>query len=548
MNTTTEKQYRVSLNGDEKTLPQSEVMAYADELFAKHGGRPSIEPLVEVGVPILLGSAAVGNTPGERGIAAAKADARADAREAAKKNSTFDGGLVTDDAAKARIEGMHETLRAAGVSGLEKKGDKAGGQLYATGTRMADVGYENQAARYKEHEGKASLRDCAAEFSERVRREERVDVVVTTGEVGRSLQVNGKVTVLDGLALGEQAIRGLAHRMGSPMTRYVMGLRNRIAEQAGELRVLRANVKNGTLAMDAGTKARAEALLAGVQEDKREIGRVVRFECERCPDEPIKLRTRRGLMDVFAGVSPTYGVADAPEVMGQVLDELPADAKGSYSYDPATTGWELRAHVWTPVPVVEQAVGEPFEGYASFKSRDNGTRPLGGGGGIVLLACLNAGTYTADGESATRAHRSGILEDLDEVVAKAVASISIFATALGDARRSVVEVPSGLTIEDAIPGFWMHLLRGGRGKELAGVLPGRKAENAKRLTAAYFDQRRDPERIVRSDFAQAWTRLIQDEEPGVRREGEDAVGAWLVKPRKMVCEAEGQDDEELASV
>jgi hypothetical protein len=537
--TQTEKQFRVSLNGDERVLPQSQVMAYADELNAKHGSIPAITPMDTFEIkdgeetrtyafpaPVVVQTNAVEIL-------------------APKQNSGFHVDLVVDDEAKTRIEGMHEQLRAAGVQGLDAKGGgKVGGQLYASGTRMADVGYANQAARAQEHAEKASLADVAAAFQARIAAEQRQDVVVHSGEIGRSLKVNGKVTVLDGLSLGAQAIRGLASRIESPMTRYIMGLRDRIAENVGAARQMERNAQNGGDPVDVPAR---DALLAAAQTDKREIARVIQYECARNPDVEVKMRTRRGLMDVFAMLSPTYGVADAPEVIAQVIDELPADAKGTYSYDPVTTRWELRAHVWTPVPVVEQAVGEPFEGYGSFKSADNGTHPLGGGGGIILLACLNAGTYTADGTVATRVHRSGILEDLDEVVAKAMASITVFATALGAARQAEVEVPSGLTIDDAIPGFWAHLLRGGRGKELAGILPGRRVERVAQLSAAYFDQRRDPEKVVRSDFAQAWTRAIQGEDASVRRAGEDAIGAWLVKPRKMVCEVEGQD-EELASV
>jgi hypothetical protein len=42
---------------------------------------------------------------------------------------------VTDEAAKARIEAQHESLRASGIA------VQASQQLYSTGTRMADVGY-----------------------------------------------------------------------------------------------------------------------------------------------------------------------------------------------------------------------------------------------------------------------------------------------------------------------------------------------------------------------------------------------------------------------
>ena len=68
------------------------------------------------------------------------------------------------------------------------------------------------------------------------------------------------------------------------------------------------------------------------------------------------------------------------------------------SYDPRTTAWTIRLDVWTPTAVADQAVGEPFQAFrVDRQSRDNGTGSMTGGGGIVILACLNAGTYVADG-------------------------------------------------------------------------------------------------------------------------------------------------------
>ena len=53
---------------------------------------------------------------------------------------------------------------------------------------------------------------------------------------------------------------------------------------------------------------------------------------------------------------------DAPEIVEHILLALPADAKGSWVYDPATTSWELRAAIWTPTPAAEHAGGDVVEG------------------------------------------------------------------------------------------------------------------------------------------------------------------------------------------
>src|ERR1700730_15895228 len=74
-----------------------------------------------------------------------------------KQNSTFDNGkLVHDAEAKARIEAQPAALETAGIKVNSSE------QLYATGTRMADVGYSTQRARFVEHNAKLPAREAAA--------------------------------------------------------------------------------------------------------------------------------------------------------------------------------------------------------------------------------------------------------------------------------------------------------------------------------------------------------------------------------------------------
>jgi hypothetical protein len=98
------------------------------------------------------------------------------------------------------------------------------------------------------------------------------------------------------------------------------------------------------------------------------------------------------------------------------------------------------------------------------------------------------------------------------------------------------EAPTGMTIEDAIPGFYSWLLRD-RSSELAGVLPGRTAMHVEGLTAAFASERRDSTKLVRSDFAQGWTRYIQSQSTPVRRDAESAIGRWLVQGGPIEHEA-----------
>lgn len=436
--------------------------------------------------------------------------------QAAPVNSTFED-LVTDDAAKARIEAQHAALASAGVQVDTTE------QYFATGTRMADSGYATQTARQAEHNAKLPAREAAARLIAMVREERREDRTVSAREFADAIHANGAITV-DGHAIGEQAIRGLAARIESPMLGYVLGVRDRMA------------------ARKTAVNADPAAVKAANDTDRARIAEVLRHECLTAYGERFKLRLRangkNGRPDCYAIVGEGYSPADAPEAVEQLADQLPADARASFAYDVASTNWELRASVWTPTPVAEQAVGEAFEGYVSFSSKDNGTAKFRGGGGILLLRCLNASTYTADDSSVARVHRGRILYAIDRMLRNSLKAIDAITTAWGTNRATVLEIPEvegkKITLEDAIPGFYMSMLRA-KQSELVGVLPGRTKDHAAGLTKSFFAERRDDTRLVRSDLAQGWTRYIQDQPSDVRRDAERAIGDWLVSGRQVKC-------------
>jgi hypothetical protein len=411
--------------------------------------------------------------------------------------STFEAP-VSDDAARERIEAQHAALAQAGV-----KVD-AGRQLYATGTRMADIGYKNQAARALEHSDKRPVRDAVDALVTAIQAEQREDVETTAGALGDALTINGALA-FHGMKLREQAVRGLLARMESPALRYVLGVRDRMADP--------------------------EAQPEHKAMDKAALLDVLQRECRRFSGLPIKLRTRKGLGDIFACVSPDYSPADAPDVLADVIAARPDDARATFSYDPTTTTWEMRASVFTPTPVDEQAVGEPFEGFVSFGSRDNGTRRLTSGGGILLIACLNASTYTADSQSVSRVHRGKILTDLRTMSHEATRAIHALCQSWGVARADVLTVDridgKLIPLEQATPGLFRHMLTARKG-ELVGVLPGRTEKHVERLAVAFDEQRRDRVQIVRADLAQGWTRYVQDQPAAVRRDAECAIGQWIV--------------------
>jgi len=445
--------------------------------------------------------------------------------------STWTNTVHDADAAK-RINAQQDALRAAGVD------VNASEQFYATGTRMASEGYANQDARKAEHNALMFVRHAADALRAAVESEGRTDVTMTARDLVRDLTVNGSIAIR-GHKLGEQAIRGIFSRLGAPGVGYALGLRDRIAESVSTEKGAEAHDKaareKGEAVDTAIVQARRAANTAERQADLRQIAEVLAFECERSPETTLRLRMRSALRDVYAVVAPSYGEADAPTVLGSVVAELPSDARGTYTYDPVTTAWELRAHVWTSTPVAEQAVGEPFTGYASFRSRDNGTSRLRGGGGVTLLRCLNASTYEAVARELSRIHRGDMTRGLDVLVKHARLAIDALCEAWGTARQAEIAIPIGVPIDVAIPGFWLDMLK--RDKPLVGVLRGRKEERAQALTAAYFSERRDANRVVRADLAQAWTRHIQGEDALTRRDAESAIGSWLASGRVPRYEA-----------
>jgi hypothetical protein len=425
-----------------------------------------------------------------------------------------DGKQITDESATARIHALHTALASDGI-----KIDTSE-QLYATGTRMAQIGYATQSARKQEHDESLPIRDVADALRAQVMAEDREDYTISAREFGKNLAVNGHVTV-KGYKVSEQAIRGLMLRLESPALGYVLGLRDRISAEYEKPENLRDS--------------------RGIATDRVKIADILSHECERNPSVKMKMRTRKGIGDIFAIVSPQYAPADAPAVLADIVAKMPRDARGTFAYDPKSTAWELRADVWTPTPVESQAVGEPFRGYVSFQSKDNGTGRFRGGGGIELIRCLNASTYLAEGAAVARRHIGAIMVDIDAMLVGATRSIHALCKAWGANRELEIPLPEikekKITLEDAIPGFWRFLLRDQR-SELARVLPGRTENHIVGLTNAFNRERRDSSKLVRADFAQGWTRYIQRQAGDVRREAEIACGSWIVNDRPMGYVAE----------
>jgi len=495
------KYYKISLNNKTEIVSgDDEAMKVAGEMVKKFGGGvPKIIPCDEHGNELKV----------EVNCLPPKMPEKSEPKkpEESQSFSTWTNTIVDRDA-EQRIKDMHAAIEANGGPKIDESK-----QFFATGTRMATEGYAVQTAREKAHNKNMLLGDAIEQLINTVDREFRADHKMSAKDIADNLDADfddGQLYVKDH-TLNEHALRGIVARLDSPALGYILGLQDRI-------KLTPAKDRNQS----------------NYRKDIERLVETLRHECLRFADTEFKLRMREfPEPNIYAALSPGFGVADAPMVMEQILQEMPKDAKGSWSYDPDTTRWELRASIWTPVPVAKQAVGEPFEGFVDLHSFDNGTGSFVGGGGINIIRCLNASINTA-GEAMRRIHRgSKILYDIKTMLAKALKAIDALCVAWGKARNNEVEMPTGVPIEQAIPGFWRSLLKEG---ELQGVLTGRKEHHVTGLTQAYFNERRDPDRVVLADFGQGWTKYIQSQPSEIRHKAEEAIGSWMIKPSKMRCD------------
>lgn len=491
----------------------SEAVALAGEVYRAHGKVPEFayfrdtaDDATIMGAPAMLADDVQDDEP-------APNTERTPAPRPAPSASTLpvstfgEGGQIVDPHALDRIEAQHAALASAGIV------VNASEQLYATGTRMADVGYTTQQARHMAFLEMRPAADAVNELVQVIQAEKREDMRVTTHDLARNIGSNGAVRAY-GLTLSATAVRGLFASIGdTSAASYVLGVGERI---------------QGTT---------CDAL---IHSDAAKAADVLAYELTRAPNKTLVLRTRQdGPKDVYACVSIGYVAADAPTLAPSILRRLPAGTRASFDYDPDSTAWTMRLDVWTPTPVAEQAVGEAFNGYVGLGSADNGTRAFRGDGGVTMLRCLNASTYLAAGRNVRRIHRGRILHDIGAMIREARASIDALVHAWGVARTAVVEIPDplvGRPLSEVMPGLWRSLLTD-RSSELVSVLPGRTETHVKALSAVYDSERRDPSRLVRADFGQTWTRYAQSFPAPVQREAESAIGAWTVSGRPIAYSA-----------
>lgn len=552
--------YKIVVGGKvrivEANPDSSVVMSAAEEMIKAAGGgivpdiykcdkdgnlEAAVPPQPKLGVPF---SMSVGNAFSEDNLVPPTTNALALASgpidnlpEVAKAPVFSDfgsGNQIMDHNAAARLSATYDNLEANGIKGIARETTAMG---YQPGMRMAEIGYDSQAQRKLDHEGKMPVVQAIEELNSIIASEQRRDVEVTTKELISSVTDTGKLKVLN-FNLKDHALKGLFTRLNANDA----GTKDMPVKASGLSRILelQERIATATILDEKNRQSRVAPAIARYDEvakmiasDRMELAHCLRHELARFPDIRLKLRVRENpaLQDIFAILSPGYTVADAPLITPEFLKVgVPSDARGNWTYDSNTTAWSIEIATWTPTDTLSQVIGEPVSGMVSFSGKDNGTGRLNGDGGILIIQCLNASLYSAGDVEVSRVHRGKVLFDAQKMLRAALHSINTLSEAWGNNRKIVIEPPSTMTLEQAMPGFWRALMNKG---DLVSILPGRKENHVKGLTRTYFDERRDNDRLIRSDMAQGWTKYIQDQPNNVRREAEQAIGSWLAKPTKM---------------
>lgn len=411
---------------------------------------------------------------------------------------------VVDDAAKARIEAMHESVGL--TNGVTH------GQAYTSGTKLAAVGVQNGKAARVQFEKRPLATEALADFALMIQGEKREN---SKPYRARDLKVC-EVT-----ADGIRVQNGRDYLVSPELCKDVL---SRIGARRGSASYMQALWGDGKYS-----------------ECAELFGRELR---DSQADNRLVFRHRNGVP--FAVVSPSYQAVDGDLVAKALLHELrmqpEADqARASISYDYESTSASLDIAWHTPIPEIEQAVGEPFRARMGVSFRDNGQGGIRPGGGFELVVCLNYTTTEVDAFSASIRHvgRASI-RFRTSVKDAAIAILPIlraYANAKCDHLGSSAKTTDGsampVRLEDAIPGFWRSLLAP-RG-ELVGLVPANKVKD---LTAATLSEStyRNSDGWRRSDMVNGLTKWAQagTSDPYTRDSIERAAGNILRSTKPMV--------------
>ena len=305
-----------------------------------------------------------------------KADAAAEAGKA--KRTTAVG--VVSAIAEARIEDADTRLARIGLvrpsynvtttSVYEVKTVTEGG--YQPGTAALDEAYDRLSTSRRLWEERPPVEDGLDQVIGAVLGEERVDVVVNTGDL-RMLD-DGRLHIpgldVDGLGM---EILGLEQLLPKVHGLAMIG------------RTLRKKAEGY-----APVFPEALTFLLSLPADERAW---IMNKCFQRSDSKLKLRTRlgrTGQRQLFAVVSPTYAVFDADKVATIMRDTFAGKGlRGEVSYEASSTDLYVDASYHASADIQDFAAGDLFQVGYRGTSNDTGLGAVRIGGSADWNACLN---------------------------------------------------------------------------------------------------------------------------------------------------------------
>ena len=302
-----------------------------------------------------------------------------DAAAAGKAKRTTAVGIVSA-IAEARIEDADTRLARIGLvrpsynvtttSVYEVKTVTEGG--YQPGTAALDEAYDRLSTSRRLWEERPPVEDGLDQVIGAVLGEERVDVVVNTGDL-RMLD-DGRLHIpgldVDGLGM---EILGLEQLLPKVHGLAMIG------------RTLRKKAEGY-----APVFPEALTFLLSLPADERAW---IMNKCFQRSDSKLKLRTRlgrTGQRQLFAVVSPTYAVFDADKVATIMRDTFAGKGlRGEVSYEASSTDLYVDASYHASADIQDFAAGDLFQVGYRGTSNDTGLGAVRIGGSADWNACLN---------------------------------------------------------------------------------------------------------------------------------------------------------------
>jgi hypothetical protein len=168
----------------------------------------------------------------------------------------------------------------------------------------------------------------------------------------------------------------------------------------------------------------------------------------------LTLRSRKSPDDnkreIYAVVGARYQPFNVDQVVGQIVDALPAGAKGCIKYDGYKATMDVLFH--SNVPAKQYVVGEVFKAGCRFKMADDGTGSIQGQSIIWRDLCYNLMVLDVNKRQRfSRRHVGvGIADDVKAGIDQTFAAIEGFAKVWGQATVDDVLEAHGLQDEAAV--------------------------------------------------------------------------------------------------